>query len=614
MARILSDLNSALKRMTPGEKRFANRLSALLEDDYMVWFDIPAGKTRRYTDFIILHPARGLLFLEVKDWKLDTLQSITPEQAVILEHGIPKMLPNPLHQARQCAIVAINQLQRDPLLKQSEGAHQGKLVMPWGYGVVLSNITRAQLEKMLGEDGEHVLPGHLLICRDEMTESAESEAFQSKLWGMFAYQFGTTLTLAQIDRVRWHLFPEIRIDHVQPSLPGLDFEPDEMPVPDIIKVMDLQQEQLARSLGEGHRVIHGVAGSGKTLILAYRCEFLSRIVARPILVLCFNIPLANRLRAYLAEKGCNDKVHIYHFHDWCGAQLKTYHVDVIPGEGEYFDRQVASVIHAVDNDRIPRAQYDAVLIDEGHDFKADWLKLVVQMVNPDTNSLLLLYDDAQSIYHERRGLDFSLSSVGIQARGRTTVLRLNYRNTREILSFAYRFAKEFLPLNETDDDHVPLLEPQLAGVSGDDPVYRQFEDEAHEVQFIGRCVQKWYDAGESLNNIAIIYCSSYQGAALHREMKERGIPTVWLGSSQHKRQYDPTANTLALMTRHSSKGMEFDKVIVCGLAAIRVDDEVKPLESRLLYVAMTRARKHLVVTCGGVHPFAERLARLAAIG
>jgi superfamily I DNA and RNA helicase len=40
--------------------------------------------------------------------------------------------------------------------------------------------------------------------------------------------------------------------------------------------MDLQQEHLARSLGDGHRVIHGVAGSGKTMILAYRCQHLAQ--------------------------------------------------------------------------------------------------------------------------------------------------------------------------------------------------------------------------------------------------------------------------------------------------------------------------------------------------
>jgi superfamily I DNA and RNA helicase len=102
-------------------------------------------------------------------------------------------------------------------------------------------------------------------------------------------------------------------------------------------------------------------------------------------------------------------------------------------------RQVSTVIDAVEKEEIPRAQYGALLIDEGHDFEANWLKLVTQMIDPEKDSLLLLYDDAQSIYKKQRDkkkdrLDFSHSSVGIQARGRTTVLKMNYRNTRQILA------------------------------------------------------------------------------------------------------------------------------------------------------------------------------------
>ena len=75
-----------------------------------------------------------------------------------------------------------------------------------------------------------------LFCQDEMVESVDAEAFQQRLWGMFG-------------------------------------------VPDIIRVMDIQQEQLARSMGEGHRVIHGVAGSGKTMILGYRAQYLAQATA-----------------------------------------------------------------------------------------------------------------------------------------------------------------------------------------------------------------------------------------------------------------------------------------------------------------------------------------------
>ncbi|MDR8378654.1 restriction endonuclease, partial [Acinetobacter baumannii] len=81
-------------------------------------------------------------------------------------------------------------------------------------------------------------------------------------------------------------------------------------------------------------------------------------------------------------------------------------------------------------------QYSAVLIDEGHDFKQDWLKILSGMVDSETNYLLFLYDDAQSIYQKKSSLDFTLSSVGIKAQGRTTILDINYRNTQQILHFA----------------------------------------------------------------------------------------------------------------------------------------------------------------------------------
>src|SRR5690606_25512814 len=115
---------------------------------------------------------------------------------------------------------------------------------------------------------------HLLICKDEMLESTDPEAFQQQLWGMFNYQFANKMSLPQIDRVRWHLFPEIRIGSQQGGF--FENSSGEAPdlaeaLPEIVRIMDIQQEQLARSLGDGHRVIHGVAGSGKTLILGYRC-------------------------------------------------------------------------------------------------------------------------------------------------------------------------------------------------------------------------------------------------------------------------------------------------------------------------------------------------------
>ncbi|MEZ5448502.1 MAG: hypothetical protein R3E89_05670 [Thiolinea sp.] len=95
-----------------------------------------------------------------------------------------------------------------PQLIEHGGKHQGKLVFPYGYGVVLSHITRQQFSET---DLQEVLPWNRVLCKDEMLEATDPEDFQRYLWNMFDYQFSRPLTVPQLDRLRWHIFPEIRI-------------------------------------------------------------------------------------------------------------------------------------------------------------------------------------------------------------------------------------------------------------------------------------------------------------------------------------------------------------------------------------------------------------------
>ncbi len=364
-------------------------------------------------------------------------------------------------------------------------------------------------------------------------------------------------------------------------------------------------------MGDGHRVIHGVAGSGKTLILGYRCLHLAQAVTKPILVLCFNITLAARLRSFIAEKGIEEKVQVHHFHEWCGLQRRTYNVDLIQGAAPHWEREVETVIQAVDKDQIPRAQYSAVMIDEGHDFEQEWLKLIVQMIDPDTNSLLLLYDDAQSIY-KKRSLKFPLSSAGIEARGRTTILKLNYRNTREILSFAYGFAKDFLQEQDADDDHIPLIAPEVAGTSGPQPQFRKFDSFNDEAHYIARCVKKWHQGGQPLNGIAVVYARHWQAAVIKKSLTCVGIPCAWVRGKSEKKAYDSSAEMVALLTRQSSKGLEFDTVVLAGLGGLREEIDRRGHEVRLLYIGMTRARQRLLVVSSDHNWFTNKLHRGSA--
>ncbi|HCV79221.1 MAG TPA: DNA helicase II, partial [Pseudomonas sp.] len=308
---------------TPGERRFAERLEKLLEDDYLCWSNVPLGPRSRYPDFVVLHPRRGVLVLEVKDWKLDTLASITPNEVRLYTQDGLKTQTNPFLQARVCVLEVTSVLKKDPLLRQGRTSPRpGELIMPWGWGVVLTRINRRQFEQA---NLDAVLDPQRVICQDEMTEAADSETFQQRLWNMFPHVFPCALSLPQIDRVRYHLFPEVRVNS-QPGQFGL-FDAADAPLPSLIKVMDLQQEQLARSLGDGHRVIHGAAGSGKTMILGYRCAHLAKVSVKPILVLCYNKSLAGRLRQVIEQKGLGERVVVQNFHAWCAEMLTAYQVD-----------------------------------------------------------------------------------------------------------------------------------------------------------------------------------------------------------------------------------------------------------------------------------------------
>lgn len=601
MATLIPALGSVTSRMTSGEKRFAERLEAKLEDDYLCWYDVAIGEKTRHPDFIVFHPSRGLLVLEVKDWKLSTIQAIDQRSAALItERGVVHEM-NPLEQARQFMFYVLDLLQRDPQLVWPSGSLKGKPFFPYGAGVVLANITRSQFDQTnLGE----VLPAHLVVCKDEMLPEADPEAFQKRLWEMFPVKFTFKLSLPQIDRIRWHLFPQIRMPEQRALFPEDAQDPQD--IPDILRVMDLQQEQLARSLGEGHRVIHGVAGSGKTLILGYRAEYLAKAATRPILVLCFNKTLAAKLSATMAEKGIEDKVHVHNFHAWCSRQLQAFHIERPKGrpDDELFEAFVSRVIRGVERKAIPGGQYDAVLIDEGHDFRPEWFKLVVQMVNPESNSLLVLYDDAQSIYGGTKKLKFSFASVGVQAQGRTTILKVNYRNTQEILAVASAFADDLLQPNDNGEDEAPTVQPIGAGRRGQKPLLIELPTIEAEADRIAQLLLEENRTGTPWADMAIIYRHWDTAGHVTSALSRRGIP---FECPQITKRFTPGGDSVKVVTMHSSKGLEFPLVCIPGTGAPHKKEDSVEDEARLLYVAMTRATRQLVMTHGATSQFSARL-------
>ncbi|HEY8907466.1 MAG TPA: 3'-5' exonuclease, partial [Rhodoferax sp.] len=500
-------------------------------------------------------------------------------------------------QARQYAHQVVDALKRDPQLTQSDGPHAGNLAFPWSYGVVLPNITRQQFK---AAELQHAIEPHRVLCKDEMLDSMDPEDLQSRLWDMFPYMMRGVMSLPMIDRVRWIMFPQVRVPAQGTLFDDSDLDAE---LPGIMRVMDLQQEQLARSLGDGHRVIHGVAGSGKTMILGYRAEYLAKAStpsSKPILILCFNEPLGVKLASSMAAKGLSEQVHVRHFHKWCREQIRAFG-QTLPRQGaHFFDNLVDAVIRGVERRQIPSGQYQAVLIDEGHDFAPEWLKLVTQMVDPATNSLLVLFDDAQSIYEHhtaRHGSQkFSFKSLGIQAQGRTTILKINYRNTQQILQTASLVAAELLTADDKDDDGIPLVKPISCGRDGEAPLIINLPSLRDEAYAMADQLTNAHKEGHAWGDMAVL-CADWKTRDLCAQvLRQRGLP---LENRVSPGDFDPSSNKIKVMTMHASKGLEFPVVALPGVGHMPAPGDDEKEAARVFYVAATRATQRLMIGVGG---------------
>lgn len=605
MAVFPQGLSNVAARCNAGERRVLQQIKRCLGDDYLVWHDVAIGPKARQPDFVILSPRWGVLLLEVKDWKRSTLGPATRDAVELTTPRGRVTQGHPLRQARDYAMELVDLMQRDPALVHGDGPFRGKLLFPYGWGVVLANLRR---DEVAGSDFDEVFPPARTLLRDDLGDELAADAFEHRLWGLFKVSYPHTLTLPQRDRIRWHLFPEVRLA----AQTTLDLEPSAAPaLPDLMQVMDLQQEQIARTLGEGHRVIHGAAGSGKTMILIFRAQALA-LVARPdqpILVMCFNRTLADRIDALLRQRGIDERVQVRTFHSWCQDMVRSYQLDV-PRElqGDAYFTALADVVErSVQSGLVPGGQYSALLIDEAHDFEDAWLRIASRMVSPATNSLLVLYDDAQSIYQKKRR-HFNFASVGIEARGRTSILKLNYRNTAEVLALAVHCAQRLLQGagDARDEDQVALVQPASAGRRGVLPVLIDARNGSEEAELIAERIAAAHASGAGFDEIAVLCRAKALMAPIEQALARRQMPVQSMNQRAFRR-FDWQRPSIKLLTMHSAKGLEFPRVFVAGLQSLPMKGESLDDAARLLYVAMTRATDALVLSAHGRSAVVDRV-------
>ena len=545
-----------------GERLVAERLLQTLGAQVLIWHQAPVGPKQMQVSFVIVCPKRGLLMLEVRDWTNDQIERATPQAFVLSEQDVSKLVINPQAQARQCAIQVAAALERDAILLND--ADPGMLDFAWGHGVVLTGMTRRQFNEA-GLD-QSIEP-RFVICQDELIAPPPAPELPQRLWNMLTHPGKGVISAERLDRIRWNVFPQVRL-----PLPGSLFglRDPQAALPHAMPVLDFDQERVLRAPTHAPQTIHGASGTGKTLLLAYRAQELARASAasnKPILVLCMSEPLSVTLRTDVEANGLASKVQVRYFHNWCYRQLSTYGLPLpLPGEATP-SNLVQRVIQAVGARRIPKGQYQAVLIDEGHDFAPEWLALVGQMVDPSTRRLLIAVDTTQA-----KSGDMPLAATGMQAHGEPCVLSTRYRSA--------------VPPVLVDP---PTLREEAFAIA----------HHLHEAQQQG---QTWGSMAMLCADAATLNLCAHTLATLKLPYKVRRKPG----------DYQPGADSIQVMTIAASKGLEFEVVAIPGVGHWPNPDHDEKDAERMLQIATDRATQALVIGVSGTSVLAKALRNAAA--
>ena len=246
--------------------------------------------------------------------------------------------------------------------------------------------------------------------------------------------------------------------------------------------------------------------------------------------------------------------------------------------------------------------YDYVVVDEAQDINIPQLRFLAALGGNKPNALFFAGDLGQRIFQQA----FSWKSLGVDIRGRSKTLRVNYRTSHQIRMQADRL----LGPNVSDvDGNVDDRSGTVSVFNGLPPTIRNFESYEEEIECVSEWLKSLSDDGYEPHEVGIIVRSEKELERAESAIRKSGIAYKLLDS------YIQLAyGNAALCTMHLAKGLEFRAVVVMacddeiipsqdrieGVADNADLEEVYETERHLLYVACTRARDRLLVSSGEV--------------
>ncbi len=443
-------LNNPRKQPEPGERALLEYLDDELNDEYEIYYEPFLNLCR--PDIVILKRHGGVFIIEVKDWQLSAYE-MDEENNLHVRNDRRYTVRNPFQQVRSykkelitlCTSMKINELL---------GKKCGSRGREFGLDILISTGVYFHNERNTGEirrlfnpddkgrvNGTSVWPNLNALLRprynnlidrirNDLTYSWKREAFTDEIYEEMRYLLSPSLELRE-----------------QSLLPELD----------------ARQKKLAESADGRQQKVIGVAGSGKTLILAKKAVNAFQRTGEPVLIVTFNITMKNYIADKIAQltrdmgSARKENFQIVHFHGLLSSALTSISQNEARNNVENWTAYAADTLNRNQN-MFPK--YRTVLIDEGQDFEKSWFVMLKSVfLKPEIGEYMIFADAKQDIYEKIKSDEetapedkenFHKPKVNIP--GRWSYLTESHRMSPRITGIVNSFANTFFSREEDDSE------------------------------------------------------------------------------------------------------------------------------------------------------------------
>lgn len=501
------------------------------------------------TDFVVCHPDLGYVCIEVKGGGVG-FDSSSGDWFSLDRHRQKHSINNPINQALKAKYSIRSKLNEHQRWRDLSLANVLR-----GHAVFFPDVGDASA--MRRPD----MPSALVGCAKDLQDSKAWIDAVFAYWGNDASGF-TPLGSRGVDVLRevfarsFVVAPLISSQLADQEVRRLVLTKDQIRVLDFLR---------------SHRrvAVSGGAGTGKTVLALEKARRLASEGFRTLLT-CYNRQLADHLSSLCPE---TPNLAVMSFHQLCHRQVERANREsgrdlvseakvTYPGQ-DLYEVQIPNALgYSIE---ILPDRYDAIVCDEGQDFREDfWVPLELLLTDYDSSPLYVFYDDNQNLY--ARAGTFPI-------RDEPFSLTTNCRNTAPIHESAYKHYKG-----------VPVSPPDI---QGDDVQFDESPSrDSQAAKINARIVDLVAKQGVEPGDITVLVADAFHKAEYYSALRRLPLPkpATWLEEGVRGK------TTVLIDTIQRFKGLESPIVILWGLDTIDLS-----LRQELLYVGMSRAKSLLVL-------------------